>query len=528
LTASTASFLVESSLVMADALAKKELFHAAQHNDFAAVGELLQRLLTDENSARETVKDLVEAKTKNSLLHYACDNGNLDACKFLLMCDGMADTFLNEINAFGHTPLFYAASSGQLPLVKWLVSNGADIDTDYSDRPEIVPRDGDQGIFTALQIACFKGHESIANFLVECNAELAGTRRNGKTALHLASAENHPTIVKILLEAGADAHACDDQGRTPVDVAPASILPLLLPAEYPDQHDAGEEEAEMEHGGGDDDADDSFTSNDYEQVTLVKNAFGADVGKGFRSANWKERVSAIGDANLCFQSAQSIKSAIKLFDAASVLIERALQDAVSQVVSACCTTLLRSAFGAAMNDKSFHSAQFHNERPSIQRITSALMSRGAGSNEKDASEAVASLLFLICKSADLTRFVTSQITQMFTAVESVGSAALSPSKAVAGDGQSSSVAGVASSWRHQLVGIKVLNAIASQYRLDETTSGIHFAGAVKVSLQGLDNSSVYVRSAAIDLLVQSVLIRCEQSGRLHHALLTSQAILSRL
>lgn len=514
---------------MADALAKKELFQAAQHNDFAAVGELLQRLLADEDAARETVKGLIEPKTKNSLLHYACDNGNLDACKFLLMCAGMADAFLNEINAFGHTPLFYAASSGQLPLVKWLVSNGADIDVDYSDRPEIVPRDGDQGIFTALQIACFKGHEGIANFLVECNAELTGTRRNGKTALHLASAENHPAIVKILLEAGADVHACDDQGRTPVDVAPASILPLLLPAEYPDQqHGAGEEEAEMEHGGGDDDADDSFTSDDYEQVTLVKNAFGADVGKGFRSANWKERMSAIGDANLCFQSAQSVKNAIKLFDAASVLIERALQDAVSQVVSVCCTTLLRSAFGAAMNDKSFHSAQFHKERPSIQRITSALMSRGAGSNEKDASEAVASLLFLICKSADLTRFVTSQIALMFTAAESVGSAALSPSKAVAGDGQSSSVVGVANSWRHQLVGIKVLNAIASQYRLDEATSGVHFAGAVKVSLQGLDNSSVHVRSAAIDLLVQSVLIRCEQSGRLHHSLITSRATFSRV
>lgn len=498
---------------MADALTKKELFQAAQQNDFTAVSEHLQRLLQDEGGAWEIIKSLVEAKTKNSLLHYACDNGNLDACKFLLMCEGMADAFLNEINALGHTPLFYAASSGQLPLVKWLVSNGTDIDTDYSDRPEIVPRNGDQGIFTALQIASFKGHEGVANFLVECNAELSGTRRNGKTALHFASAENHAAIVKILLEAGADVHACDNQGKTPVDVAPVSILPLLLPSEYPDQQDTGGEEAELEHGGSaDGDNDDSFTSDDYEQVALIKNAFGADVGKGFRSSNWKERVSAINEADLSFQSAQSVKNAVKLFDAACVMIERSLQDAVSQVVSACCTSLLRSAFGAAMSEKAFHSPQFHKERPAIQRIASALMSRGAGSNEKDASEAVASLLFLICKSADLTRFVTSQIANMLTAAESTGSTALSPSKTTAGEGQSSSIVSTVSSWRHQLIAIKVLNAIASQYRLDEATSRLHFAGAVKVSLQGLDNSSVHVRSAAIDLLVQSILIRCEQSG----------------
>lgn len=499
------------------ALSLKELFQAAQQNDFELVGEHLQRVLEAE-SKDGGIRALVESKTKNSLLHYACDNGNLDACKLLLMCHGMADAFLNEINAFGHTPLFYAASSGSLPLVKWLISNGADIDTDYSERSDIVPRDDDQGIFTALQIACFKGHDGVANFLIECNAELSGTRRNGKTALHFASAENHPSIVKILVEAGADVHACDDQGKTPVDVAPSSILPLLLPSEYPDQQDADEGDTELDQGGEDDDNDDSFTSEDYPQLAIMKSAFGTDVVKAFRSSNWKQRAHAISEATLCFQSAQCVKNPIKLFDAACIMIERALQDAVSQVVSACCTTLLKSAFGAAMGDKSFHNSQFHTERPCIQRIAGGLMSRGAGSNERDASEAVTSLLFLICKSAELTRYITFQISQMVAITVPDGSIATSPLKTSGNDGQSASHSNGAS-WRHQLVAIKVLNAIASQYRLDETASGLNFAGAVKVSLQGLENSSVHVRTAAIDLLVQSVLIRCEQSGKLSIAFL---------
>ncbi|KAJ0396182.1 hypothetical protein ATCC90586_010527 [Pythium insidiosum] len=201
-------------------ISHKELFHAAQQNDFQTVSDYLQAILQDpkdDNGAprkpREVVRGLIEPKTRNTLLHYACDNGNVDACKYLLMCDGMADAFLNEPNAFGHTPLFYAASNGRLQLVKWLISNGADIDMDYSDRGDVKPREDDLGIFSPLQIACFKGHEDVVNFLVECNATLSGTRRNGKTPLHFASSQNHRSIVRILLEAGKDGNFDDQEAE---------------------------------------------------------------------------------------------------------------------------------------------------------------------------------------------------------------------------------------------------------------------------------------------------------------------------
>ncbi|RLN91855.1 hypothetical protein BBJ28_00015878 [Nothophytophthora sp. Chile5] len=496
----------------AQALTVKELFQAAQQDDFVAVRDYLQVIL-DEAAVeadvveQKTIQSIIEAKTKNSLLHYACDNGNLDACKFLLMCDGLTGTFLNEINAFGHTPLFYAASSGHLPLVKWLISNGADIDTDYSDRSDIAPREGDQGIFTPLQIACFKGHEAVASFLVECNAELSGTRRNGKTPLHFASVENHPAIVKLLLEAGADVHACDDEGKTPVDVANAAVLPLLLPDEY-GQKDGERDELEEGNSAGEDEEDnDEFEGPKETQVALesVKTAFGAEIARGFRSKSWKSRVIAITDASTSFQNVFTGKNVVKLFDGACIMMELALQDAVTQVVSCCCTSLLKVAFNAVMSEKDFHTRQFHEDRPVIRRIASALLTRGAGSNEKDASEAVASLLFLICKSVDLTRYLTAQISQVMISSSTSAPSLLSPKKS--SDSASSTV-----SWRHQLVAIKILNTIASQYRMDEKTSGLNFADAMKISMLALDNSSVHVRTASIDLLVQCLVIRCEQSG----------------
>ncbi|KAG6969106.1 hypothetical protein JG688_00005468 [Phytophthora aleatoria] len=485
----------------AQMLTLKELFQAAQQDDFEAVRDYLQVALHDgsESNAQKAIESIVEPKTNNSLLHYACDNGNLDACKYLLMCEGIATAFLNETNAFGHTPLFYAASSGNLSLVKWLISNGADIDMDYSDRSGIEPRDGDLGIFTPLQIACFRGHEGVATFLVECNAELSGTRRNGKTALHFASTQNHPAIVKLLIEAGANIHACDGEGKTPVDVAHSAVLPLLLPDEY----DVQNEDNDLETGSGDNDDDDEFEGDDKTKrgMEAVKNAFGTEIARAFRSKVWKTRVAAITDASMCFQNVFKGKNLVELFDGACFMMEIALQDAVTQVASSCCTSLLKVAFNAVMSDKDFHTKAFHEERPVLQRIASTLLLRGAGSNEKDSSEAVSSLLFLICKSADFTRYLTLQISQMM-----MSSSTLTQQSSAA-----SSVSSTNVSWRHQLVAIKILTAITNQYRLDEKTSGLSFASAMKIGMLALENSSVHVRTAAIDLLVQCLVIRCEES-----------------
>ncbi|TMW57111.1 hypothetical protein Poli38472_003036 [Pythium oligandrum] len=505
------AFVFNSNRLVQDKrVTQKELFQAASQNDFAAVRDYLQVLL-DENAdgdSKGMVKYLLEPKTRNTLLHYACDNGNLDACKYLLMCEGMVEASLNEPNVFGHTPLFYAASSGKLPLVKWLISNGADIDMDYSDHEDIQPRDDDHGMFTPLQIACFKGYEDIVNFFVECNAALSGTRRNGKTPLHVASSQNHKAIVKILMEAGADIHACDDQGKTPVDVAHSSLLSVLIPGEHGVAGDDEDADDGIEKNRDDDDDDDSFASSSEHSaaIEIVRSAFGRQIAREFHNKSWKSRMNAINDASIFVQNGSNGKNVTKLFDASCQMIILALQDAVSQVASSCCTALLKTAFTAVMGIADFHSARFHQDRPAINRIAELLLVRGAGSNEKEASEAVASLLFLICKSADITRHLTSHIFQIMGPAGSISTVALSPSKSIDVSSSSGSL-----SWRLQLVAIKILNTIASQYRLDQGVGGLSFQDGVKISTTSLENASVHVRTAAIDLFVQCLLIRCEQS-----------------
>jgi ankyrin repeat protein len=70
-----------------------------------------------------------------------------------------------------------------------MVSNGADIDTDYSTKVSVAQSSDDRRYeiaCTPLQAACVKGHLDIANFLVECNADLSGSVLHGVTPLHFA------------------------------------------------------------------------------------------------------------------------------------------------------------------------------------------------------------------------------------------------------------------------------------------------------------------------------------------------------
>jgi hypothetical protein len=143
-----------------------------------------------------------------------------------------------------------------------------------------------------------------------------------------------------------------------------------------------------------------------------------------------------------------------------------------------------------MSDSSFHSETFHAQRPIISQIVEALLTRASGSNDKDTSEAISGILFLLCKSLLITNSLVQRIGQILNAT-----------------GETSS-----STWRLQLVCIKILNSVASQYRFD-TSSGLGFQDSAQYSAVCLENSSVHVRTAAIDLLVQSVLIKCEQSGK---------------
>ena len=91
----------------------------------------------------------------------------------------------------GFTPLLYAILAGDAPIVRVLLSAGADADDA-----------GPDGV-TALMLALIKRHEEIALLLLDAGAD-PHPGAVGFTALHLASATGSLAVAEALLARGAD------------------------------------------------------------------------------------------------------------------------------------------------------------------------------------------------------------------------------------------------------------------------------------------------------------------------------------
>lgn len=70
--------------------------------------------------------------------------------------------------------------------------------------------------YTALQLACFFGHEAIALWLIEQNADVNAVARNNMkiTPVHAAAANAHLTVLRALLRKGANVNAQQQGGFT--------------------------------------------------------------------------------------------------------------------------------------------------------------------------------------------------------------------------------------------------------------------------------------------------------------------------
>lgn len=169
-----------------------ELFTAVQFGDFETVDEELKRDLSKIH--RSTAYD------RNSLLHIAAANGQIEVLSFLLNRSVSPDL----LNRHKQTPLMLAAMHGKIACVELLIQAGANIlkfDT-VNER-------------TCLHYAAYYGHS-------EClKAILAAARtshvavswgyarfvniRDGKgaTPLHLAARQRRPRCVHTLLDNGA-------------------------------------------------------------------------------------------------------------------------------------------------------------------------------------------------------------------------------------------------------------------------------------------------------------------------------------
>jgi ankyrin repeat protein len=138
----------------------------------------------------------------NPMLFLAIKDKSTKVTEFLLNNPNI-DVDLSNLS--GETPLMMAAIEGDLPLVKSLVL----------DKKAHVDHIG----WTPLHYACTKGNLEVAKFLVANGASVDSTAQNGTTPLMMAVQSGNESLIRFLLDSGADLQLRNGQGYSAIDIA---------------------------------------------------------------------------------------------------------------------------------------------------------------------------------------------------------------------------------------------------------------------------------------------------------------------
>lgn len=139
-------------------------------------------------------------------LHRATRSGDLNSVKNLIQEGNVADTRDN----LNRTALMIAAHNGDFEICKYLVENGADVNSM-----------GGKNLATPLLGAIVPGNVEIANFLIDHGADVNQYNRQGYSPLIAAIAAQKFDLAFIskLIDAGADVNACTN-GSTGNNLTP--------------------------------------------------------------------------------------------------------------------------------------------------------------------------------------------------------------------------------------------------------------------------------------------------------------------
>ena len=138
-------------------------------------------------------------------LHFAAAEGH--AALVALLLAHTADA--GAADAFGSTPLFYAARYGHIDAVRAFLDAGV-----LAGAP--CTSDGEAALHAA-------GSSGVAALLLERGADAHAADGEGRTPLHrLVECGGDAATLEVLLAAGADVNAADEHGKTPLHIAASS------------------------------------------------------------------------------------------------------------------------------------------------------------------------------------------------------------------------------------------------------------------------------------------------------------------
>ncbi|XP_062576109.1 putative ankyrin repeat protein RF_0381 [Saccostrea cucullata] len=149
------------------------------------------------------VKPKVDGKdySGQSILHFACEKGNYDMCKYLL---NRYPQLLDVCDNDGETVLHFAARGGNVELFKFLLSKGLNVNS--------TTKTGN----TVVHLCCAEGREEMSRYLVNKYPNLISFRdNNGWTACAGVSVE----LVSFLIEKGMDINTLSNNGKNILHLA---------------------------------------------------------------------------------------------------------------------------------------------------------------------------------------------------------------------------------------------------------------------------------------------------------------------
>jgi uncharacterized protein len=198
-----------------------DLFVAIRGGDAAAVRKLLDAdpaLAAAKNSqgqspmlaatygGRREIRDLLIARGAPLEFHEAAAAGRFDRVKQVLEKNpALAKSYSPD----GFPAVALAATFGHLPVARYLVEKGADVNAAATNGTG----------YNALTGAVTSGHKEIVAWLLETGADPNYRYGPGYSALLAAAANGHLDIVKLLLHCGADLHAKANDGKSAVAIA---------------------------------------------------------------------------------------------------------------------------------------------------------------------------------------------------------------------------------------------------------------------------------------------------------------------
>jgi ankyrin repeat protein len=138
--------------------------------------------------------------------------------------DSRANT-TSGVSLKGATPLFLAASRGNVAAARALLAGGADpfVPTDERTAPLQVATWGGDPYFRDWTDEEKKNLFEVSKLLVEAGSDVNAAGEHGWTALHGAAYKGVDAVVQFLVDHGARTEVFDNYGQTPLSIANAVI-----------------------------------------------------------------------------------------------------------------------------------------------------------------------------------------------------------------------------------------------------------------------------------------------------------------